>query len=108
MVTPGQLMHRRFNLDSCEHFLGYGLNGLRSIAVAISFVSLPLGPGEPHALPLETGCCASKSRAVYQLEPSTGVAPLASPPVRCRHSDTRYTDGSIQIGRRSAAMGKEG
>src|SRR5882762_2172549 len=79
---------------------------MRSIAAAISFVSIPLGPREPHALPLEARYRASKSRAVYQLEPSTGVAPLASPPVRCRHSDTRYTDGSIQIGRRSAAMGK--
>jgi|ERR1700674_5324477 len=50
----------------------------------------------------------SKSRAVYQLETSKGVSPLVSTPIRCRHSDTRHIDGSIQIGRRSAMMGRAG
>src|ERR1700737_5500963 len=50
----------------------------------------------------------SKSRAVYQLEPSKGVAPLASTPIGCRHSDTRYREDPIQIGRRSATGGEAG
>src|SRR6266403_2008355 len=50
----------------------------------------------------------SKSRTLYQLETSKGVAPLVSTPIRCRHSDTWYGDHSIQIGRPSMTIGKPG
>ncbi len=40
-----------------------------------------------------------KSHTMYQLEPSKGDAPFVPTAIRCRHSDTRHRDGSIQIGR---------
>jgi len=46
-----------------------------------------------------------KPGAVFQLD-LEGRRPFASASIRCRHSDTRHTDDSIQIGRRSCRIGK--